>query len=441
MSQARATEVAQREISTKEVSKKGTNRALLASMVGSSIEWFDFFLYGSMASLVFNKLFFPSHDPVVGLMLSYLSFGLSFFIRPLGGVIFSHIGDKIGRKKTLILTLSLMGGATFLIGLLPNYNTIGIWAPILLITLRLCQGLGIGGEWGGSVLLAVEYSKKGNRGFYGSIPQLGVPVGMLLGVMSISLLNKLPEEQFLSWGWRLPFLLSTILIFIGLWIRNGIDETPSFKKAKESGNIAKLPIVDTFRYHWKAVLITVGAKFVETGPYYIFATFIIAYATGYLGYETSTVLNAVAIANLVTIFMVPMMGKLSDKVGRKAVYMGGTIGLIVFAFPYYYLLTLKSALWLTVATVIAIGIIWAPIEAVMGTMFSEVFSTNVRMTGISVGNQIGAAVFGGTAPMVALALLNAFNDSWVPIAFYLVIAGVISLISLFAMRDGRNIEL
>ncbi|GEN34029.1 MULTISPECIES: MFS transporter [Aneurinibacillus] len=432
--------VDQTEVS-REVSKKQANKALLASMVGSSIEWFDFFLYGSLASLVFNKLFFPSHDPVVGLLLSYLSFGLSFFIRPLGGIVFSHIGDKIGRKKTLILTLSLMGGATFLIGLLPDYNAIGIWAPILLVVLRLCQGLGIGGEWGGSVLLAVEYAKKENRGFFGSIPQLGVPIGMLLGTLAISLTSALPEDQFLAWGWRLPFLLSAVLIFLGLWIRNGIDETPTFKEAKESGNIARVPLVATFRYHWKAVLLTVGAKFIETGPYYIFATFVIAYSTQYLGYDTVTVLNAVAIANLVTVIMIPCMGKLSDKIGRKPLYIGGTVGMILFAFPYFYLLSLKSAVWLTIATIIAIGIIWAPIEAVMGTMFSEIFSTNVRMTGISVGNQIGAAVFGGTAPMIALALLNAFNDSWIPIAIYIILAGVISLISLALMRETKDIEL
>ncbi|MBP1156233.1 MULTISPECIES: MFS transporter [unclassified Paenibacillus] len=424
-----------------ELNKKKANRALLASMVGSSIEWFDFFLYGSMAALVFNKLYFPSEDPVVGLLLAYLSFGLSFFIRPLGGIVFSHIGDKIGRKKTLMLTLMLMGGATVLIGLLPDYNAIGIWAPIILVFLRLCQGLGIGGEWGGSVLLAVEYSSKKNRGFYGSIPQLGVPVGMLLGTVAISLLSQLPEEQFLSWGWRLPFILSAVLIVVGLWIRKGIDETPVFQEAKESGDIAKVPLVDTIRYHWKSVLITAGAKFVETSPYYIFATFVIAYATGYLGYETVTVLNAVAIANLVTIFMIPFMGKLSDKVGRKPLYIGGTIAMLLFAFPYFYLISLQSALWLTVATVIAIGIIWAPLEAVMGTMFSEIFSTNIRYTGISVGNQLGAAVFGGTTPMVALALLNAFNDSWVPIALYIILACVISLISLLAIREGKNVDL
>ncbi|NTZ18412.1 MFS transporter [Paenibacillus sp. JMULE4] len=424
-----------------EINKKKANRALLASMVGSSIEWFDFFLYGSMAALVFNKLYFPSDDPIVGLLLAYMSFGLSFFIRPLGGIVFSHIGDKIGRKKTLMLTLMLMGGATVLIGLLPDYNAIGIWAPILLVFLRLCQGLGIGGEWGGSVLLAVEYSSKKNRGFFGSIPQLGVPVGMLLGTVAISLLSNLPEEQFLSWGWRLPFILSAVLIIVGLWIRKGIEETPVFQEAKESGDIAKMPLVDTFRYHWKSVFITAGAKFVETSPYYIFATFVIAYATGYLGYQTSTVLNAVAIANLVTIFMIPLMGKLSDKVGRKPLYIGGTIAMLLFAFPYFYLLSLQSAIWLTVATIIAIGIIWAPLEAVMGTMFSEIFSTNIRYTGISVGNQLGAAVFGGTTPMVALALLNAFNDSWVPVALYIVAACIISLISLFAIREGKNLDL
>lgn len=424
-----------------EVSKKVTNRALLASMIGSSIEWFDFFLYGSLAALVFNKLFFPTHDPVVGLLLSYLSFGLSFFIRPLGGVIFSHIGDKIGRKRTLVLTLSLMGGATFLIGLLPDYNAIGIWAPILLITMRLLQGLGIGGEWGGSVLLAVEYSNPKNRGFFGSIPQLGVPVGMVLGTVAISLINNLPESQFLSFGWRIPFILSAVLIIFGLWIRSGIEETPAFKEAKETGNIAKVPLVETFRHHWKSVIIAACAKFVETGPYYIFATFLIAYATNYLGYKTSTVLNAVTIANVVTIIMIPTFGKLSDKVGRKPLYIGGTIATILFAYPYFYLLSLKSDLWLTIATIIAVGIIWAPIEAVMGTMFSEIFSTNIRYTGISVGNQIGAAVFGGTAPMVALALLSAFHNSWVPVASYIVLAGIISLIALVAIREKRNEEL
>ena len=421
------------------VSKQVQNRALIASLMGSSIEWFDFFLYGTMASLVFNKLFFPSSDPTVGLLLSYLSFGLPFFIRPLGGVIFSHIGDKIGRKKTLVLTLSLMGGATVLIGLLPDYDSIGVWAPILLVLMRLIQGLGIGGEWGGALLLAVEYSGKGRRGFFGSIPQMGVTIGMLLGTLAISLMSTLPEDQFLAWGWRVPFILSAALVFVGLWIRNGIDETPAFQNAKASGNIAKVPIVDTFRYHWKSVLIAVGAKVVETGPFYIFSTFVIAYATKYLEYDRITALNAVTIATLVTTIAIPFMGKLSDKIGRKPLYIGGTIAMMLFAFPYFYMLSLKSALWLTVATVIGLGILWAPVTAVLGTLFSEIFSTNVRYTGVTVGYQLGAALAGGTAPLIATALLSAYN-SWVPVALYIVLCGIISLVAIFATKETKDLD-
>jgi metabolite-proton symporter len=423
------------------LSKKTGTKALVASLIGSSIEWFDYFLYGTVASLVFNKLFFPNTDPVVGLLLSYLSFSLTFFIRPLGGFIFSHIGDKIGRKKTLVLTLSLMGTATVLIGFLPDYNTIGVWAPILLFTLRLIQGLGIGGEWGGALLLAVEYSGKNERGFYGSVPQMGVTIGMLLGTLSISLMSLLPEDQFLSWGWRVPFILSAVLVFIGLWIRNGIDETPAFQEAKQTGNIAKVPLFHTFRYHWKSVLIAVGAKVVETGPFYIFSTFVIAYATKYLGYDKVTALNAVTIATLVSTIAIPFMGKWSDKIGRKPLYIGGTVAMMLFAFPYFYLLSLKSAVWLTVATVIALGILWAPVTAVLGTLFSEIFSTQVRYTGVTIGYQLGAAIAGGTAPLIATALLSAYNNSWVPVALYIILTGVISLIAISATRETKDASL
>jgi metabolite-proton symporter len=423
------------------LSQKTGTKALVASLIGSSIEWFDYFLYGTVASLVFNKLFFPNTDPVVGLLLSYLSFSLTFFIRPLGGFIFSHIGDKIGRKKTLVLTLSLMGTATVLIGFLPDYNTIGVWAPILLFTLRLIQGLGIGGEWGGALLLAVEYSGKNERGFYGSVPQMGVTIGMLLGTLSISLMSLLPEDQFLSWGWRVPFILSAVLVFIGLWIRNGIDETPAFQEAKQTGNIAKVPLLDTLRYHWKSVLIAVGAKVVETGPFYIFSTFVIAYATKYLGYDKVTALNAVSIATLVTTIAIPFMGKWSDKIGRKPLYIGGTVAMMLFAFPYFYLLSLKSAVWLTVATVIALGILWAPVTAVLGTLFSEIFSTQVRYTGVTIGYQLGAAIAGGTAPLIATALLSAYNNSWVPVALYIILTGVISLIAISATRETKDASL
>lgn len=421
--------------------KKLEKKVLVASLIGSSIEWFDYFLYGTVAALVFNQMFFHSDDPAVGLMLAYASFALAFFIRPLGGVIFSHIGDKIGRKKTLVLTLSLMGGATVLMGFLPTYENIGVAAPILLIILRLIQGIGLGGEWGGALLLAVEYAPKNRRGFFGSIPQMGVTIGMLLGTLALSVMTLLPEEAFLSWGWRVPFILSALLVFFGLWIRKGIDETPSFKMAQEKGEIAKIPFVETMRSHWKEVLIAVGAKVVETAPFYIFGTFIVSYATTQLGFSRTVTLNAVTIATVITTILIPIMGKLSDKIGRKKLYVGGTVLMMLYAFPYFWLLHQGSVALLIVATILGLGIIWAPITAVLGTMFSEIFKSNVRYTGITLGYQIGAALAGGTAPLVATALLNAYNNSYVPVALYIMLAAAISLIAIASVRDRSNQDL
>lgn len=416
-------------------------RILVASLVGSSIEWFDYFLYGTVSALVFNQLFFVNEDPTIGLLLSYASFALAFFIRPFGGVIFSHIGDRIGRKKTLVLTLSLMGVATFGMGLLPTYQAVGIWAPILLITLRLVQGLGIGGEWGGALLLAVEYAPAEKRGLFGAIPQMGVTIGMLLGTVALSIMTLLPENAFMTWGWRIPFIFSALLVFFGLWIRKGIDETPSFKKVKESGEVPKLPIVETLKNYWREVLIAVGAKVVETAPFYIFSTFVVSYATANLGFSRTATLTAVMIATIITTILIPIMGNLSDKIGRKKLFIGGTIGMALFAFPYFWLLEQKSVLLLIVATVIGLGVIWAPITAVLGTMFSEIFDAKIRYTGITLGYQIGAALAGGTAPLVATALLNRFNNSYVPVALYIIFASVLSLAAIWAVKDRSNQKL
>ncbi len=416
-------------------------RILVASLVGSSIEWFDYFLYGTVAALVFNQLFFVNEDPTIGLLLSYASFALAFFIRPFGGVIFSHIGDRIGRKKTLVITLSLMGVATFGMGLLPTYQAVGIWAPILLITLRLVQGLGIGGEWGGALLLAVEYAPAEKRGLFGAIPQMGVTIGMLLGTVALSIMTLLPENAFMTWGWRIPFIFSALLVFFGLWIRKGIDETPSFKKVKESGEVPKLPIVETLKNYWREVLIAVGAKVVETAPFYIFSTFVVSYATANLGFSRTATLTAVMIATIITTILIPFMGMLSDKIGRKKLFIGGTVGMALFAFPYFWLLQQKSVLLLIVATVIGLGVIWAPITAVLGTMFSEIFDARIRYTGITLGYQIGAALAGGTAPLVATALLNRFNNSYVPVAIYIIFASVLSLAAIWAVKDRSNQKL
>ena len=415
--------------------KKLTRRILIASLVGSSIEWFDYFLYGTMAALVFNQLFFVNEDPTVGLLLAYASFALSFFIRPFGGVIFSHIGDRIGRKKTLVITLSLMGVATFGMGLLPTYQAIGVWAPILLITLRLVQGLGIGGEWGGALLLATEYAPPEKRGLFGSIPQMGVTIGMLMGTLALWIMTLLPENSFMTWGWRVPFILSALLVIFGLWIRKGIDETPEFKKVQESGEIPKLPIVETLKYYWREVLITIGAKVVETAPFYIFSTFVVSYATSNLGFTRTATLGAVMIATVVTTILIPVMGNLSDKVGRKKVYAVGTVAMALFAFPYFWMLQQGSVVLLVIATVIALGVIWAPITAVLGTMFSEIFDAKVRYTGVTLGYQVGAAVAGGTAPLVATALLAKFDNSYVPVAIYIIFTALISLVSIWAVKD------
>ncbi|EMW0510379.1 MFS transporter [Enterobacter mori] len=406
-------------------------KVLIASLTGSSIEWFDYFLYGTAAALVFNKIFFPMVDPVIGLILSYLSFSLTFFIRPIGGVLFAHIGDRIGRKKTLVLTLSLMGGATVTIGLLPTYDMIGMWAPALLILMRIIQGMGIGGEWGGALLLAYEYAPEKRKGFFGSIPQAGVTIGMLMATFIVSLMTLFSEDDFLSWGWRIPFLLSSILVLIGLWIRKDIDETPDFQKVKQSGQVAKAPLRDTLKNHWREVLIAAGLKVVETAPFYIFSTFVVSYATTTLTYQKSQALEAVTLGALVATIMIPLMGLLSDKIGRQRMYAVSVFVLGLFIVPWFMLLNTGTTWGIVLATVIAFGVLWAPVTAVLGTLCSEIFSANVRYTGITLGYQLGAALAGGTAPLIATGLLAKYDGDWVPVAWYLAVTVVISLIAIF----------
>lgn len=280
-----------------------------------------------------------------------------------------------------------------------------------------------------------------DRGLFGSIPQMGVTIGLLLGTFVMSLMTLMPDETFMSWGWRIPFLLSALLVVFGLWVRHGIDETPSFKKVQETGRVAKVPLMETLRSQWREVLIAVGGKVVETAPFYIFGTFIVSYATTNLGFSKTAALNAVTIATAVTTVLIPLMGKWSDRYGRKPLYIAGTVGMMIYAFPYFWLLQQKSVALLIIATVIGLGIIWAPITAVLGTMFSEIFPSNVRYTGISLGYQIGAALAGGTAPLIATALLAAYGNSYVPVALYIVLVSLISLAAVWSVRDRKHEEL
>jgi MFS family permease len=424
-----------------EVDKATRLRALAGSAVGSAVEWYDYFLYGTMAGIVFGPLFFPSDNPSVSLMLSFASFALAFVVRPFGGVLFSHIGDRIGRKKTLVVTLSLMGGSTMLMGLLPDYAAVGIWAPILLTLLRLIQGLALGGEWGGGLLLAVEYAPRDRRGFYGAVPQTGALFGLALGSLAASVTSSVfSDTGFLLFGWRVPFLLSFILVLTGLWIRNRVDETPSFKKVQSEHRAVKIPIVETLQHHWRAVLITIGAKFVETSTFFIFATFSISYAVN-LGYTKSTVLNALLFAALLAIPVMLFFGGLSDRVGRKTIFIGGTIAIAIYAIPYFWLISQGSGLALTVALVIGFSIIWSSYGSVLGTLFAESFSANVRYTGISLGYQVGAALIGGPAPLIATALLVSYNNNYVAVAGLVIFCAVVSLVAISFAQEMRGREL
>ncbi len=424
--------------------KKLRRKVLSASLIGSSIEWFDFFLYAAVASIIFNTQFFVTDDAFLSNILAYFGLALSFFIRPLGGVIFAHIGDRVGRKKTLIITLSLMGLATAGIGLLPTYAQIGVAAPLLLLLFRLIQGLGIGGEWGGALLLATEYAPKNQRGLFGSFPQMGIPIGLVLAYGFFFLLTwAMPEEMFLSWGWRIPFIFSLLLVIVGLLIRKGLDETPAFiamqKEAEAKNEVRRLPIVEIFKKHPKEVLITSGAKFVETGPFYIFTTFIVGYGVSSLDVSFEFMMLSIMAVSVLTTVMIPVMGSLSDRVGRRKMFLIGAAAMLIYAFPYFFIVNTHEPMLVILATFIGLVVIWPPITAILGTMFSESFSKEVRYTGVTLGYQIGAAVAGGSAPLIAEFLMNQFNGSSIPVSLYIVLTAVVSLIAVLSMR-GENAQ-
>ena len=415
-------------------------RVVLASFIGTTIEWYDFFLYGTAAALVFNRLFFPTFDPLAGTMAAFATYAVGFFARPLGGVIFGHFGDKLGRKSMLVTTLMLMGVATCAIGLLPTHAQAGSLAPVLLVALRFIQGLGVGGEWGGAVLMAVEHGHAGRRGFYASIVQAGVPVGLLLANAVFHLFSSLPEKEFLAWGWRVPFLLGGLLLAVGMFIRLRIVESPLFARAQAAQPAPKLPLLDALRQHPRNVLIAMGARFAENAAFYIFTVFVLTYATTQLGLAQGVVLNCVLAASAVQCVAIPAFGALSDRIGRRPVYLGGAVFLALFAFPFFWLVDTRNTL--LIGTAIVLGLVGhSAMYGPQAAFFSELFSTRVRYTGASLGYQLASPFAGGLAPLIATALLQwAGGKPW-PIAAYLVGMAAITLFSVWCAAETFRSEL
>lgn len=409
-------------------------QAALASLVGTVVEWYDFFIYSTAAALVFGHLFFPKASPTAGLMASFATFAVGYLARPLGGVIFGHFGDRIGRKKTLVITLSMMGGATFLIGVLPTYNSIGVWAPALLVVLRFIQGLGLGGEWGGAVLLAVEHAPPGKRGLNGSFPQVGAPIGLLLATGTYAVLGFLPEEQFVAWGWRLPFLFSVVLIVVGLLIRTRIAETPSFERVKQEDTVARMPIAEVLRTQKKEVLQALGMRWAENISFYIFATLLISYATTGVGFSRTTALVAVTIAGAFCIVALPFFAALSDRVGRRKVYMAGAIGVAVVVFPFFWLVQTGNTALLYFAAVL-MATPWAAMYGPQAGFFAEMFSARHRYSGMSLGSQLASTFAGGPTPLIATALMAAASGSPWPVCVYVIATAGVTLLAAASTRE------
>lgn len=416
-------------------------KVALASFVGTTIEWYDFFLYGTASALVFGKLFFPNYDPLMGTLASFGTYAVGFIARPIGGIVCGHYGDRIGRKSMLIFTLLLMGVATALIGCLPTYEQIGIWAPILLIILRLAQGFAVGGEWGGAVLMAVEHAPSSRRGFYGSWPQIGVPAGLLLSTVIFGQIAKLPEPALLSWGWRIAFLLSILLVAVGLFIRLAVVEPPIFNEIKQAGAAARLPVLDTIRQHPKNLLLAMGARVADNASFYIYTVFILTYATTpQIGFARSTVLNAVSLAAVIQVFALPVFGLLSDFMGRRPVYLFGALFTAAFAFPFFWLIEKAQTFWLLAAMVIALAIGHASMYGPQASFFSELFGTRVRYTGASLGYQLSSVLAGGLSPLIATDLLRRTGRSW-PIALYIVGMALVTAISVFLAGETAHREI
>ncbi|MGG5252421.1 MFS transporter [Neobacillus sp. SM06] len=415
--------------------KKIPIKAILGGIGGSVLEWYDFFLYGTAASLVFPHLFFPNMSNFAGLLLSYTTFATAFLSRPFGSMIFARIGDRVGRKTTLVITTLMMGIGTALMGVLPGFQSIGYWAPILLTFLRLIQGIALGGEWGGGMLLVTESAPEHKRGFYGSLPQMGLPIGLLLGGIAFQLVNP-NSPGFLTFGWRIPFLFTIVLVAIVLFFTRGLEDSEEFTETKNAENLSEAPLKEVFTLHWRPLLKVIGTRIAENASYYVLTTYMLTYVTTVLGYSKGSAINATNIAAFITIFTIPFIGYLSDKIGKRVIYIFGSFGLAVFAFPYYYFMG-SSQTGMLVMVTISLAVVWGAMYAVQGGLYSGMFPTEVRYTGMSFGYQTAGIIAGGPAPFIAAFLTHQFN-SFIPIALYLVVIGVVSGISAILMKKEER---
>jgi len=416
----------------------GIKRYIIASLIGNSLEWYDFFLYATAAAIVFGKLFFPAGtDPLVGTLGAFVGFAVGFAARPFGGILFGHIGDRVSRKTALVLTLTIMGIATFLMGLLPTYQQVGIWAPILLVVLRVLQGIAAGGEWGGGVLIISENSSDKRRGLFSAFSQGGVTLGFVLASAAFYLAQLLPEEQFLAWGWRLPFLLSILLFGVGMYIRFRLPETKEFEQVKNDGERAALPVLAALRTHPKEILVAMGLRMAENGGSYLLLSFSLVYGV-HVGVERGTLLLGVMLSMLFAFCTIIFFGHLSDKIGRRKVYAIGATALALMAFPFFSLIDSNSPGLIVLAYFIGNGICHAAMIGAQPAFFHELFSPEVRYSGMALGHEVAAVFAGGLAPFIATALLLTYNSS-TPVALYAIGLAAITLIALaFSRNVGQH---
>ena len=416
-------------------------KAVIAATVGTTIEWYDFFIYGTAAGLIFPKLFFPNEDPLTGTLAAFGTYFIGFVGRPIGAAIFGHYGDRIGRKATLISTLLLMGIATFLVAFVPSYASIGIWGAIILTVLRMLQGIGVGGEWGGSVLISMEWARgHGSRGLIASWPQFGVPSGLFLSNLAILGFSAWSGADFATWGWRAPFFLSIVLIGIGLWIRLGILETPVFQKLVQEKKIERAPIVEVLRRQPREIILSALLRMAEQAPFYIFTAFVFAYGVGTLKMSRDLILTAVLVASCVSFITIPLAGHISDRIGRRKMYLIGAAVTGLFGFLYFGML--DSAIPSAVFIAIVLSLIPHDIQyGPQAALIAEAFTPRLRYSGASLGYQLASVIAGGPAPLIATALFATYHSGYA-IAIYIAACSVVSLVSAGLMPDytGKDIS-